>query len=181
MTRFLALSACAALALSIGPMPDARAGDPAFPGRDVRSSVPVLPTPVLLPAPISPTGAVVPLVPTSIPVRRPLGTFRQDPTLVSYTGPGTTGTYTPGGLPRQYGAMSFYGPFSRLRSLPQEVVTYSRGYDGVLRQTSSVISYEYTDPRQYKDTTLVPTGFGYDLSTGARRRSGFGRYLLGQE
>jgi hypothetical protein len=114
--------------------------------------------------------------------RRPyLGTFRPDPTMISYTGPGVTGSYLPAGLPNDSAAMAYYGPFSRLRSIPEEVVTYSRGYDGVLRPASSGIAYEYTDLRQYRDTGLIPTRYEYDLSTGAVRRPGFGRYLLGQE
>lgn len=141
-------------------------------------------TPIVSDAPtIGPTSAVV--MPTefgpSAASSPYLGTFRPDPRLIMRSGYSTGGAYTPGGLPTYYGTMSLYGPFSRLRTVPTEVITYSRGYDGVLRPTSSGISFEYTDPRQYPDTSLVPTGMRYDPYTGARVRSGFDRYLLGQE
>lgn len=150
-----------------------RHGVPVVSGAPIVSEIPEIgPTSaVVLPAELMPTVAQSPY----------LGTFRPDPRLIMRSGYSTGGGYTPGGLPTNYGAMSLYGPFSRLRSVPSEVVTYSRGYDGVLRPTSSGISYEYTDPSQYPDTSLMPTGMRYDPYTGARVRSGFGRYLLGQE
>lgn len=175
MTRPLALTACALLLLIV-PEPRAIAGghdhSRAFPASPVASSGAPAPSP-------SPTVVLGPM-PTSL--RRPsLGTFRADPAMISYTGPGVTGSYMPAGLPSNTAAMAYYGPFSRLRSLPEEVVTYSRGYDGRLLPTSTGISYGYTDPRLYKDTGLIPTRFQYNLSEGTIRRPGFGRYLLGQE
>ncbi|WP_169975957.1 hypothetical protein [Tautonia rosea] len=174
MIRTNLLLPIGAALLLIGMSTNAEAG-----GRRVRSSVPVVTgVPVA-----SPTSAViVPSVPVPTVARSPyLGTFRPDPTLVIRSGYNTGGGYSPGDLPTSYGSMSLYGPFSRLRSVPTEVVTYSRGYDGVLRPTSSGISYEYTNPALYPDTTLVPTRMTIDPSNGSRVRSGFGRYLLGQQ
>ncbi|QDV34238.1 hypothetical protein [Tautonia plasticadhaerens] len=176
MTRPLPPSAGALplllLLLSIGPGPRAIAG-----GHDHARALPATPgASYVVPAPTAIVG------PMPAAYRRPsLGTFRPDPTLVSYTGPGVTGSYMPAGLPTNTAAMAFYGPFSRLRPVPEEVVTYSRGYDGVLRPTSTAITYGYTDPRQYRDTGLIPTRFQYNPAEGTVRRPGFGRYLLGQE
>lgn len=169
----LKLAVGAALLL-IATSPSAEAG-----GRRVRSADPVVSgVPVASPT----SSVIVSSVPVPTVARSPyLGTFRPDPTLMVRSGYRTGGGYAPAALPTSYASMSLYGPFSRLRSLPTEVVTYSRGYDGMLRPTSSGISFEYTDPAQYPDTTLVPTRMTIDPTTGSRVRSGFGRYLLGQE
>ncbi|MEW4568142.1 hypothetical protein AB1L88_09765 [Tautonia sp. JC769] len=174
MIRITLLLPIGATLLLIAAPPGAEAG-----GRRVRP-----PAPVVSGVPVaSPTSTVIlpaEAVPTA--ARSPyLGTFRPDPTLMVRSGYNTGGGFAPAGLPTSYGSMSLYGPFSRLRSLPTEVVTYSRGYDGVLRPTSSGISYEYTNPAQYPDTTLVPTRMTIDPTNGSRVRSGFGRYLLGQQ
>lgn len=111
---------------------------------------------------------------------RYLGTFRPDPTLMVRTGTQTGGGYEPGGLPSTYAAMSVYGPFSRLRAMPEEVTLYSRGYDGRLVPTSTGITYRYPDPNLYPDTVLTPTSYRYVPGRGVTPRSRFAPYLLGQ-
>ena len=135
-----------------------------------------------------PPHATGPLIPTAavgavpIAARSPyLGTFRPNPTLIATSGVGSTVGFAPAGNPSQSAAMSLYGPFSRLRPIPREVVTYSRGYDGVLRPASVGLAYEYPDPRLYRDLTLVPTGLRVEPGRGLTSRSRFGRYLLGQK
>ena len=160
-----ALAACAALGIT------AEAGDP--PHRTFR------PVPSTYAAPPIAAAARVP-APTA--AQRPyLGTFRPNPALIVTNGVGSTVGFAPAGNPSQSAAMSLYGPFSRLRPIPREVVTYSRGYDGVLRPSSVGLAYEYPDPRLYRDLTLVPTGYRVEPGRGLTSRARFGRYLLGQK
>lgn len=173
MIRSLRLPSLALL-LGMGIGANAMADGP-FAGQTVT----VWPSPVVGQTVARPVQAVIPMETVARP--RYLGTFRPDPALATYTGPGTTGGYAPAGLPRSYASMSVYGPFSRVQSLPEEVITYSRGYDGVLRPTSTGISYQYPNPARYRDMTLIPTGYKYNFNRGTRTPPGFGRYLMGQE
>jgi len=66
-----------------------------------------------------------------------LGTFMPTPAVVVQGNYPIGGGYAPLGT---YGttAMSLYGPFSSLRPTTAPVLTYSRGYDGVVRPAEAI-------------------------------------------
>jgi hypothetical protein len=66
-----------------------------------------------------------------------LGTFNPTPAIVVQANYPVGGGYSPLGT---YGdtAMSLYGPFSALRPTTAPVLTYNRGYDGVVRPGETI-------------------------------------------
>jgi hypothetical protein len=66
-----------------------------------------------------------------------LGTFYPTPAIVYQANYPAGGGYAPLGI---FGdaAMSVYGPFSAFRPTTAPVLTYTRGYDGVVRQGESI-------------------------------------------
>lgn len=81
-----------------------------------------------------------------IDARPPLGTFEPTPYITVGGAAPTAQGYSPLGT---YGdtTMSLHGPVSPLRSVAAPVVTYSRGYDGVLRPTQGTTSSTPNFPR----------------------------------
>jgi hypothetical protein len=86
-------------------------------------------------------AAVVPPVPTAR-VRDPvygsrLGTFVPTPAIVVQGNYPTGGGYAPLGIIGDQ-SMSLYGPWSALRATTAPVLTYNRGYDGVVRPAVAI-------------------------------------------
>jgi hypothetical protein len=86
-------------------------------------------------------AAVVQPVPTAR-VRDPvygsrLGTFVSTPGIVVQGNFPAGGGYAPLGISGD-AAMSLYGPLSSLRTTTAPVITYTRGYDGVVRPTTAI-------------------------------------------
>jgi hypothetical protein len=113
-----------------------------------------------------PTAAVVPsraqagLAPSPM-----LGSFDPNP-FMTVGGNGVSGGdgYTP---MQQYGggAMAMYGPFASLRAIAAPVTTYSRGYDGIVREgRGTTTSYPFLPPAGavvYPTRAIQRGGFGY--------------------
>jgi hypothetical protein len=91
-----------------------------------------------------------------------LGSFQETP-YMTVGGNGEAG-FTP---LSQYGGgtLSLYGPFSALRATAAPVVTYSRGYDGIVRpEVGTSFSYPFlpaASPVVYPTRSQVRGAFGY--------------------
>lgn len=101
------------------------AGDP---GRPVRYFVPPTPHAAAVPT------TIVQSYPVPAPPRR-LGTFYPDQIITVRSNFPAGAGYSPGGLED----MTSYGPFSPLRASSSPLLTYERGYNGVITPTEKVV------------------------------------------